>query len=168
MHDLYKKHKMNTHTQIQIRKALESDINSMISHRIEYLIEMQGERSEDFINNLRRELVTFFSEGMKDGTVVALVAENQLIPVSYGVLVLHKVPGDFNKSTYLEADILNMYTIPSERKKGISAMILEQLINIAKSLGVSKIALHTTQAGEKLYRNAGFNDPMYPYLEKNI
>ena len=159
---------MTTNSEITIRKVIESDIDTMISYRIEYLKEIQGERSLEFVDVLSKELVAFFKTGNADGSVISFVAENGQTPVSYGTLVLRKIPGDFNKATYLEADVMNMYTIPSARRRGISAMILEQLIQTAKSMGVSKISLHTTHAGEKLYRNAGFNEPLYPYLEKNL
>lgn len=157
---------MNISKEIKIRQVVEADIETMISYRIDYLQEIQGERTAEFIAVLRHELITFFKNGIADGSVISLIAEYEQTPVSYGTLVLHKVPGDFNKSTYLEGDVMNMYTVPNARRQGISAMILDGLINKAKSLGVSKISLHTTQAGEKLYRNAGFNDPLYPYLEK--
>lgn len=159
---------MKIDKEIIIRTVIESDIETMISHRIEYLKEIQGERNAEFVDILRKDLITFFKTGIADGSVISFVAEYEQIPVSYGTLVLHKVPGDFNKSTYLEGDIMNMYTIPSARKQGISSMILEQLIHTAKTLDVSKISLHTTHAGEKLYRNAGFLNPIYPYLEKNL
>lgn len=35
----------------------------------------------------------------------------------------------------------------------------------AKNRGISKISLHTTKAGEKLYRKFGFKEPVYPVLE---
>ena len=73
--------------------------------------------------------------------------------------------GDFNQSSYLEGDILNMFTIPVARRNGISAIILQQLINEARNRGISKIALHTSKDGEKLYRKFGFNEPGYPVLE---
>lgn len=34
-----------------------------------------------------------------------------------------------------------------------------------KSLGISKVALHTSKDGEILYRKFGFSEPVYPYLE---
>ena len=49
--------------------------------------------------------------------------------------------------------------------KGISALILQQLLNEAHYRGISKVALHTTKSGEKLYRKFGFSDPIYPVLE---
>lgn len=80
-------------------------------------------------------------------------------------MVIKEIPGDSNKSSYLEADVLNMYTIPEARRQGISSMILEQLLAEAKSMGISKLALHTSKDGEILYRKFGFAEPVYPYLE---
>jgi ribosomal protein S18 acetylase RimI-like enzyme len=44
-------------------------------------------------------------------------------------------------------------------------MILERLIEEAKKRGVSKVSLHTSKDGEKLYRKFGFSEPVYPVLE---
>ena len=61
-----------------------------------------------------------------------------------------------------------MYTIPEARRKGISSLILERLLEEAKLMGMTKVALHTSKDGEKLYRNFGFAEPHYPYLERII
>jgi len=79
-------------------------------------------------------------------------------------MALRRIPGDFNGTTYLEGDVLNMYTLHEARRQGISTLILNRLIAEAKNQGVTKLALHTTMAGEKLYRSAGFDNPMYPYM----
>jgi GNAT superfamily N-acetyltransferase len=150
---------------ISIKMVEICDVDEMILHRINYLTEMQGERDASTIENLKAELKAFFENGIKSGSFIALVAKYKHITLSYGAIILHSVPGDFNCSTYLEGDILNMYTIPEARKQGISTLILKQLITKAKHLGVTKLALHTSVAGEKLYRSAGFNDPVYPFLE---
>ncbi len=80
-------------------------------------------------------------------------------------MIIKEIPGDSYKSSYLEGDILNMYTIPEVRRQGISSMILERLLAEAKSMGISKVALHTSKDGEILYRKFGFSEPAYPYLE---
>ena len=80
-------------------------------------------------------------------------------------MVIKKIPGDFNKSVYLEGDILNMYTLPFARNRGVSSLILKRLIKEASERGISKISLHTTKAGEKVYRKFGFDNPVYPVLE---
>ena len=134
-------------------------------YRMAYLTELQGERPAEYQQKLSEELNRFFKEAMDDDRFFAFMAELDGEVVSFGAMVIKKIPGDFNQAMYLEGDILNMYTIPSARRKGISAQILEQLIAEAKRRGISKISLHTTKDGEKLYRKFGFEEPHYPVLE---
>ena len=157
---------MNINVQnLIIRRVVDSDIDVMVSHRITYLSEIMEKPTTCNIEQLHSDLRNYFVSTIKNGQIVALVAESEGLPVSYGAIVLRTVPGDFNSPTYLEGDILNMYTIPEARKQGISTLILKQLIKEANSIGVSKLSLHTTIAGEKMYRSAKFSEPVYPFLE---
>ena len=148
-----------------IRRVGPPDIAGMTVARIDYLTELQGERPLDYKLELQRELQVFFQQSMQEGTLFAFLAEIEGCAISWGVMILKKIPGDFNRSSYLEGDILNMYTLPDFRRKGISSRILEALLSEAKVLGVSKVALHCSKDGEPLYRKYGFTDPVYPYLE---
>lgn len=150
---------------IKIRRVEVADIAQMTATRIAYLTEMQGERSEKYKQELQQNLRHFFLQAMEEGSFFALLAELEGTVVSYGGMILKKIPGDFNQSTYLEGDILNMYTLPDYRRQGISSLILKQLLIEAKSMGVSKVALHCSKDGEPLYRKFGFDDPVFPYLE---
>jgi GNAT superfamily N-acetyltransferase len=148
-----------------IKRVQEIDVDEMILHRIQYLTELYGEHKPEQIVKLQSELKKHIVDSINNDSFIAFVAEMEGKPLSYGAIVLRTIPGDFNSSTYLEGDILNMYTIPEARKQRISTIILEKLIAEARNKGVSKLALHTTQAGEKLYRSAGFDNPTFPYME---
>ena len=150
---------------IEIGRVGTEDIEAMVACRIQYLTEMQGERPASVVAELKSELNRYFTSGIQNGSVIALVAVFAQKPVAYGAVVLRYVPGDFNGTAYVEGDVLNMYTIPEARRLGISKMLLLRLIDEAQRQGVSKLALHTTAAGEKLYRSVGFHNPVYPYLE---
>jgi GNAT superfamily N-acetyltransferase len=150
---------------IHIRKVEEADIECMTRYRIEYLTEMQGERDRAYKNRLLQELSSFFRDAIARGEFVGMMAEEEGQPLSFGGMVIKRIPGDFNQASYTEADILNMYTIPAARRRGISTAILDALKNEAISMGISKLALHASAAGEPLYRRFGFNDPVYPVLE---
>lgn len=140
-------------------------VELLTRYRMAYLTELQGERPAEYQQQLSEELNRFFKEAMDEDRFFAFMAELDGEIVSFGGMVIKKIPGDFNQSMYLEGDILNMYTIPAARRKGISALILEHLIEEAKRRGISKISLHTTKDGEKLYRKFGFEEPHYPVLE---
>ena len=152
-------------TKVIVRKVQTGDIDKMTEYRLLYLSELQGEREDEYIGKLRLELCRFFKSTMEKGSFFALQAEYEGEVLSFGAMVVKQIPGDFNQSSYLEGDILNMYTVPPARRKGISSLILSQLLKEARQMGISKVALHTSEDGEQLYRKFGFNDPSYPYLE---
>ena len=150
---------------IHIRKIGSDEAGLLTSYRMAYLTEMQGERTEEYQSNLKSELNQYFTEALRENRFFAFLALRNEEPLGFGAMVLKKIPGDMNKPSYLEGDILNMYTVPSARRKGISALILVRLLSEARKRGVSKVSLHTSTDGEKLYRKFGFSEPVYPVLE---
>ncbi len=152
-------------TDIQLREIGLAEIDLLTEYRMAYLTELQGEQSFEYREKLRKELNSYFNEALAEKRFFAYLAELNGEILSFGAMVIKKIPGDFNQSLYLEGDILNMYTIPKARKNGISALILDRLIVEARQRGISKISLHTTKDGEKLYRKFGFSEPVYPVLE---
>lgn len=157
-----------TTSDVRIRPIGFNEIDVLVSYRLAYLEEMQGERDAAYTEKLRANLKHYFTESLRNDLTFAFLAELNGEAVSFGAMVLKKIPGDFNKPFYLEGDILNMYTVPLFRRKGISAMILERLIEEAKRRGISKVSLHTSKDGEKLYRKFGFSEPVYPVLELSL
>ncbi len=152
-------------SKIKIREIGLREVELLTTYRMAYLTEMQGKRSEEYQSKLKGELTQYFTQALNEQRLFAFLAENDTDVLSFGAMVLKKIPGDFNQSSYLEGDILNMYTVPHARCKGISGMILDQLLAEARRRGISKVALHTSKDGEKLYRKFGFNEPGYPVLE---
>jgi len=152
-------------SRINIREIGSNEVELLTTYRMAYLTEMQGERDEEYQQKLKSELNQYFSDALAEKRFFAFLAELNGEILSFGAMVLKKIPGDFNQSSYLEGDILNMYSLPFARRKGISALILQQLLNEAMKRGVSKVSLHTSKDGEKLYRKFGFNEPIYPVLE---
>lgn len=155
-------------SKIQIRKIQTDEVELLTRYRMAYLTEMQGKRSDEYQEVLKNELNQYFREALDEDRFFAFLAEQDGEALSFGAMVLKKIPGDFNQSSYLEGDILNMYTVPNVRRKGISALILQNLLNEALRRGVTKVSLHTSKDGEKLYRKFGFMDPVYPVLEINL
>lgn len=150
---------------IEIRRIDIKDVEVLTKFRLDYLEEMQGIMDKDYKEVLYSELNNHFKSEMAQDRVFAFMAVKGESSVSFGAMVIKKIPGDSAKPVYLEGDILNMYTIPGERRKGMSSLILQELINEAKRRGINKISLHTSKDGEKLYRKFGFGEPVYPVLE---
>lgn len=152
----------------EIRLITETDIPIFVKNRIDYLKELQGQLDENREFTLRNELENYFRNELSANRFFAFLLECDSQPVSFGAVVIKSIPGDFSNSTYLEGDILNMYTIPEARKKGYAGVILDAILKESKKRGISKLSLHTTKVGEHLYRNSGFSEPAFPYLERVI
>lgn len=152
----------------EIRLITETDIPIFVKNRIDYLKELQGEPDKNRQNTLKNELENYFRNELSSNRFFAYLIECDNQPVSFGAVVIKSIPGDFSNSTYLEGDILNMYTIPEARKKGYAGVILDAILKESKKRGISKLSLHTTKVGEHLYRNSGFSEPAFPYLEMAI
>jgi GNAT superfamily N-acetyltransferase len=155
-------------SRINIREIGSEEVELLTSYRIAYLAEMQGERGLEYQQKLKSKLNQYFNEALAEDRFFAFLAEQDGEALSFGAMVLKKIPGDFNQTSYLEGDILNMYTVPFARRKGISGMILQELLNEAHNRGISKVSLHTSKEGEKLYRKLGFTEPIYPVLELRL
>lgn len=152
-------------SKINVREIGIDEVELLTTYRMAYLTEMQGERSEEYQIRLKNDLNQYFMEAIAENRCFAFLAQQGDDILSFGAMILKKIPGDFNQSMYLEGDILNMYTVPFARRKGISALILQELLNEARNRGISKVSLHTSKDGEKLYRKFGFCEPVYPVLE---
>jgi GNAT superfamily N-acetyltransferase len=152
-------------SKLKIHKIGVEEIPILIEYRLSYLAELQGTRDEKYNTQLKKDLEIYFRKSLEEGRFFALYAELEEKILSFGGMIIKEIPGDASKSSYLEGDILNMYTVPEARRQGISSMILEQLLKEAKSMGISKVALHTSKDGEIMYRKSGFAEPVHPYLE---
>jgi ribosomal protein S18 acetylase RimI-like enzyme len=151
-----------------IRKIEYGEIDKLVYHRINYLLEMQGDRSDEYIVALKSELSSFFQKSLIDKSFWGLVALYEGQEVAYAGMIVSQIPGDFNRATYSEGAILNVYTIPSARRQGISMLILKKLLIESKLMGITKVSLHSSDAGKALYQSLGFKTSTYPYLELSI
>ena len=55
-----------------------------------------------------------------------------------------------------KAYIMNMYTDPEYRRKGIAIRILDRLVKDSKRRGITAISLEATDMGRPLYEKYGF------------
>ena len=54
------------------------------------------------------------------------------------------------------AFLMNIYTAPEYRRKGIATRIVEMLIADAREKGAGSVMLEATEMGARLYRKMGF------------
>lgn len=141
---------------IEYRRAAISDIEDLIRLRMDFTREVQKIKNDDGDKTLSDSLREYFSSTMPEDGFIAWLAEYEGQIVATSGLCFYKLPPSFKNLSGNMAYIMNMYTIPEFRGKGIAKVLFEKILTEAKALGFKKISLHATEMGRPIYEKFGF------------
>lgn len=133
-----------------------SDLEVLISTRIEVL--RAANKLDDTVDmsKVAAESRTYYLESLENGSHVAyLVYDGQQV-VGAGGISFYKVMPTFHNPSGVKGYIMNMYTRPDYRRKGIAFKTLDLLMKEAKNQGIYLVTLEATDAGRLLYQKYGF------------
>ena len=137
-----------------VRRAAAEDVAELTRLRVEFLNEV-NDRSEPpagFAGDLER----YFRAAMADGSFLAWLAEEDGRIVATSGMCLHRVAPNYSNPSGNTAYVLNMYTAPEFRGRGLASQLFSRLIEEARGRGCGKMALHATEAGRRVYERFGF------------
>lgn len=138
---------------ITYRKAGAGDIPELMRLRTEFLAAMNNcAAPEAYEGNLREYLET----ALAGGSFAAWLAEEDGRAVATGGVCFYRVAPNFGNPTGWMAYIVNMYTVPAYRRKGLASALLTRLIGEARERGCGKLALNATAEGRMVYEKFGF------------
>lgn len=153
------------HSVITFRKIGTDEIPLLVEYRLQFLREMQGPRNAQEEVSIKNTLIEYFQSSLSEGSFIAWMAELDHQPIGFGGMVIQRIPAHFYIPNGLQGYILNMYTIPEYREKGIGAEILRRLVREGRKIGLNRIYLNSTLAGIEMYKRNGFKSPDFPELE---
>ena len=145
------------------KRATSEDIDILTKTRIEVL-RAANQLSDDIdMSEVEKEPYNYYQKALCDGSHIAyLVFDGKRFFGAGGVSFFQVMPTYHNPSGN-KAYIMNMYTNPAYRRRGIAAKTLDMLINDTKNKGITAISLEATDMGRPLYEKYGFikmNDEM--------
>ncbi len=140
---------------ITIKKTSANDIETLMQIRLEMLRIVNGlDENAPFDKTLVECSREYFLKG--DQTTVFAMDGDKI--AGCATLSYITVMPTFDHPTGKRAHLMNVYTRAQFRRRGVGKMMVEFLIEEAKSRGVTEISLDATQMGHPLYKNLGFND----------
>ena len=147
------------------RRATLGDVSILVDYRVRFLNELHNHVENDETKVVRKSLQRYFTGAISSGDFVAWVAELDGKIVATSGMVVWQIPARYGgvesgKLGYL----LNFYTIPKARRKGIATRLLNELVKDARLMGLRYLHLHASKYGESIYRKAGFVEPHMPEL----
>lgn len=144
--------------------ATQAHIPQLIEARVDFLSDYWGRPEEAAERRLREELAVFFENELAAGTYVSWLALYEGELVGLGGMKIFSRPGSFRVPDGRCAYIMNMYTVPAHRKRGIATELLRRLQQSGAEAGIRFFELHATHEGEPVYVKDGFKlhgEPTY-------
>jgi len=152
---------------ITYRKATIKDIKILIKLRLKYLTTDSGELGKDETEVIVTQLQDYFTRQI-NGNFVAFLAEYDGEAISAVYMAVSEKPANPTFITGKTATILNVFTYPDYRCKGIATKLLEMIIDEAKSMDISYLELSATYSGKSLYEKFGFIHWQSKYTEMRL
>ena len=145
------------------QRAGKEDLDLLADTRIQVL--RAANRLDDDVDMswVRRESYEYYAKSLGDRTHCAYLVFDKDRFVGAGGVSFYRVMPTYHNPTGWKAYIMNMYTHPEYRRKGIALHMLDLLVKEARQAGIGFISLEATEMGRPLYERYGFvkmNDVM--------
>lgn len=138
------------------QKAAPEDIDLLTETRIEVLRAANQLSADADMSEVERQSYDYYRKSLCDGSHIAyLVFDGNRFIGAGGVSFFQVMPTYHNPSGN-KAYIMNMYTDPEYRRKGIAIRVLDRLVKDSKRRGITAISLEATDMGRPLYEKYGF------------
>ena len=151
------------------KKATIADIDELVKTRIIVLRAANKLSNDVDMSLVEKESYEYYKSALETGEHIAyLVYDNENL-IGAGGVSFYQVMPTYHNPTGKKAYIMNMYTNPAYRRKGIAYQTLNLLVADAKNKGIDAISLEATEMGRPLYEKFGFtgmNDEME--LKKSV
>jgi GNAT superfamily N-acetyltransferase len=146
---------MSSSFSITVRPATIADIPILVSYR-RAMFESMGIVDQNALSAMCAAMSRYLSQALPGGEYHGWVAEAGATVIASGGLVIHHLPPSPRNMDGREGYIMNIYTEPEWRRKGVATVIVSAILDYLRSLGVPVATLHATQDGRPVYERLGF------------
>lgn len=138
------------------KKAGLSDLDLLTDSRIEVL-RAANELSDDVdMSVVAKESYFYYKDALSGSEHVAYLVFDDKNFVATGGISFYRVMPTYHNPSGKKAYIMNMYTVPEYRRRGIALNTLDLLVQEARKRNITYISLEATKAGIPLYERYGF------------
>jgi GNAT superfamily N-acetyltransferase len=147
--------------ELRIRLATANDIPTLVHHRVAMFRDM-GELTQRAEQPLTEASETFFRSTVASGEYLAWLAlapdTSGRVVAGAGLWLRPMIPRPFAHGIAqgVEALIVNVYTEPEWRRRGLAALLMRHLLDYTREHQVVRVLLHASKEGRALYEAMGF------------
>lgn len=154
--------------EISYSRATIEDLQTIIGLRLIFATEFSGQQSQEAIQDFKENNQHYLEWAIQNNCFVVILAMHEREIAGVGGIVIREQPGSFKNPTGRVGYVMNMYTFPQFRRRGICSEILKLLLDEAGRLNVKAFELHASEMGEFVYRQNGFEKHSEPTYRKFV
>jgi GNAT superfamily N-acetyltransferase len=140
-----------------IRRATLDDQEVLIRLRTALFRDMDELHDQGKGKQLAAAMREFLTTDLPSERFIAwLVVDDSGEAIGCGGLVFLQKPPSMGNYSGREAYIMNMYTMPAWRGRGIASQLMGTILAFVRESGVTRVRLHATNQGRPIYERAGF------------
>lgn len=145
-------------------EASKDDIKELVRLRIAYMIDDFGGVSDHERECMEKQLPDYFNRKLGNELAVFIAkVDNRIVSVAY--LHIIEMPANSILLNGLYGEVLNVYTEPEYRGKGLCTQLIKNLIEYGKKRGLGRVDLSATKEGYPIYKKVGFFDKEHRYTD---
>ncbi|MDF2941455.1 MAG: hypothetical protein K0S01_313 [Herbinix sp.] len=142
---------------MEIRKATIDDLEVLFKSRLEFVQSLRNNEitiSEAF----KKNSYEYMKKHIKDDTMVIWIAIDNLEIVSAAMVCYYQLLPTMSNETGNTGYVLNVFTDPRYRRKGLATELMNKLKQDAKERNVSRLLLNATDMGKLVYEKLGYEE----------
>lgn len=151
-------------TGIRFCAAGPEDLERLVETRVLVLRAANGLSGEVPMDTVRRESEAYYRRALAKGRHAAFFALDGDRIIGTGGVSFYTVMPTYHNSTGRKAYLMNLYTDPAYRRRGIARQMVNLLLEECRARGISQVTLEATEMGRPLYEAMGFR-PMPQEME---
>ena len=150
---------MKTHStaeKYRLRVATPGDAMAIARHRVSMFRDMGMLVGHD-ATALETGSQAHLATALADGTYLGwLIEYDDVVVAGAGVVVRPLLPRPDSPHGGEDVEVLNVYTDPAHRRRGLARRLVEHVLSWARARGLRRISLHASDEGRPLYKQLGF------------
>ena len=141
---------------ITYRRATLDDLEVLVETRVRTLRAANKLPDSEEMSDVRENTREYYRAALSDNSHVAYLVYDSDVVVATGGVTFYSLMPMYVLKTGKCAYIMNMYTAPEYRRRGIAWKMLDLLVTEVRSRGLISVALEATEMGKPMYEKYGF------------
>jgi ribosomal protein S18 acetylase RimI-like enzyme len=151
---------------LETRLATAADAKTLTHHRRRMFVDA-GRSDNQVLEIMSRNFEPWVIAMIGEGKYIGwLTSDGERVVAGAGLLLLDWPPHPLDPRSTQRGYLLNVYVEPDYRRKKLASHLIELALAEARRRKIRVVALHSTEAGRRLYESNGFRgtDEMF-YVE---